>query len=142
MVAQNDSVLSEAAFQKWPLDDNSGKESELNNLLKTLTRNQKSQRHLTCQGCQLGDTFCNCSMSRISHENTFQVFLVVESRKNFGTHFCPQLSVKSDFLYCDEAKTERISAKMICDGAHSWKKCEAGNPVPGLFVWGQILNIF
>ena len=51
MVAQNDSVLSEAAFQKWPLDDNSGKESELNNLLETLTRNQKSQRHLTCLVC-------------------------------------------------------------------------------------------
>ena len=116
MVAQNDSVVRKAAFKKWPLDETSGKESALDNLLEALTKNQKTQQQLFCKGCELGDTFCNCSLSQISHENTFQVFLVVESKKNFGTHWCPQLSVKSDFLYCDEEKTERISSKLICDG--------------------------
>ena len=45
--------------------------------------------------------------------------MVIESMKNFGTRtteWCPQLSVQSDFLYCDETKTKKISAKMICDG--------------------------
>ena len=116
VVAQNNSVLSEAAFQKWPLDDNSGKESALNALLETLTKNQHDQKHLNCEGCQQEDAFCNCSMNKITHENTFQVFMVVESKKNFGTHFCPQLSVKSDFLYCDAAKTKWIKTTWMCDG--------------------------
>ena len=39
--------------------------------------------------------------------------------KNFGTRiteWCPPLSVQSDFLYCDETRTKKISARMICDG--------------------------
>ena len=116
MVAQNDSVLSEAVFQKWPLDANSGKESELNNLLGTLTKNQKNHRDLKCEGCRPKDSFCNCSLDEIRHENTFKIFMVVESKKNFGTHFCPQLSVSSDFLFCDKEKTKWIKTKWMCDG--------------------------
>ena len=122
------SVLSKASYQKWNLDASPKENTEVVDLLETLTSEHEKQIDLRCEGCQMTNDYCNCSIDEIASENAFQVFVIMESRKNFGTHFCPQLSVKSDFLYCDEAKTERISAKMICDGAHSWKKCEAGNP--------------
>ena len=75
VVANNDSVLSKVAFQKWPLHDTSDDKSELTNLLKTITRQQESQNQmkLKCKGCKLDSAFCNCSLSEIMFENTFQV---------------------------------------------------------------------
>ena len=75
VVANNDSVLSKVAYQKWPLDDTPEEKSELTNLLKTLTRQQDSQNQikLKCKGCKLESAFCNCSLSEIMFENTFQV---------------------------------------------------------------------
>ena len=45
---------------------------------------------LACKGCQMGwDTFCNCSLEKIAFENTFPVFVIMESTNNFGTQWCP-----------------------------------------------------
>ena len=121
MVANNDSILSQAAFKNWRLNTTQDKnsESELNNLLTTMTRTQEDQLDLRCSGgegpCQPDDSFCNCTLTAIAAENTFQVFLVLQSKKAFGTEWCPHSTIRSDFFFCDEEKTEKISAKYRCD---------------------------
>ena len=71
---------------------------------------------LDCEGCQVEDSFCNCSLEKIPFENTFQVFVIMQSKNNFGTQWCPQVTMRSDFFNCDAKGSERISAKLICDG--------------------------
>ena len=80
---------------------------------------QEDQLDLKCSGgegpCQPDDSFCNCTLTAIAAENTFQVFLVLQSKKAFGTEWCPHSTIRSDFFFCDEEKTEKISAKYRCD---------------------------
>ena len=71
---------------------------------------------LDCKGCLVESTFCNCTLEKITLENTFQVFVIMESKTNFGTQWCPQATLKSDFFNCDAKGEEKISAKLICDG--------------------------
>ena len=59
-------------------------------------------------------------MDEIAVENTFQVFVIMESKMNFGTQWCPQATVRSDFFNCDAEGTERISARLLCNG---WDDC-------------------
>ena len=115
MVANNDSILSQAAFQSWQFNTSHEENSELNNLLSTVTRAKENQLDLRCSSCLPDDSFCNCTLEAIAAENTFQVFLVLQSKRAFGTEWCPHSAIRSDFFYCDEAKTERISAKLRCD---------------------------
>ena len=115
VVANNDSILSRAAFKNWQFNTTQDENSELNNLLTTMTRAQENQLDLKCSSCQPDDSFCNCTLEGIAAENTFQVFLVLQSKKAFGTEWCPHSAIRSDFFFCDEEKTEKISAKLRCD---------------------------
>ena len=115
MVANNDSILSQAAFQSWQFNTSHNENSELNNLLTTMTRAEENQLDLRCSSCLPDDSFCNCTLEAIAAENTSQVFLALQSKRAFGTKWCPHSAIRSDFFYCDEAKTERISAKLRCD---------------------------
>ena len=115
VMANNDSVLSQAAFQSWKLNTSLNDNSELSNLLTTMTRTKENQLDLRCKGCSPVDSSCNCTLEAIAAENTFQVFLVLQSKRAFGTEWCPHTAIKSDFFFCDEAKTEKISAKLRCD---------------------------
>ena len=71
---------------------------------------------LNCEGCQSEDAFCNCSLDKIAFENTFQVFVIMESKNHFSTQWCPQATLRSDFFNCDAEGAEKIIARLICDG--------------------------
>ena len=116
VVANSDSVLSKASYQTWPFDAGEEESSELRKLLATLTRNEDGQINLKCQGCEPSDVFCSCSVNEITFENTYQVYVILESKKHFGTQWCPQSTVSSNFFYCDEEKTRKINADQTCDG--------------------------
>ena len=45
-----------------------------------------------------------------------QVYIILESRNNFGTQWCPKAALSSNFFYCDEERTLKIDAKRLCDG--------------------------
>ena len=107
---------SKATFKKWSFHETLNETSEASNLLKTVTRDQKKHIELNCDGCRINDTFCNCSLEEIAFENTFQVFVIMESKKTFDTQWCPQATLRSDFFTCDVGRVENISAKLICDG--------------------------
>ena len=115
VVANNDSILSKAAFKNWQFNTTQDEDSELNNLLTTMTRDEENQLDLKCSSCQPDDSFCNCTLKAIAAENTFQVFLVLQSKRAFGTEWCPHSAIRSDFFFCDEERTEKISAKFRCD---------------------------
>ena len=72
---------------------------------------------LNCDGCGIKDTFCNCSVNEIDFENTFQVFVIMESKKKYGTQWkwCPQVTLRSDFFNCDLKGVKKILAKQICN---------------------------
>ena len=45
-----------------------------------------------------------------------KVYIILESRNNFGTQWCPKDALSSNFFYCDEERTLKIDAKRLCDG--------------------------
>ena len=134
MVANNDSVIryfesplqtkilifirfvSKATYKKWSFNESSSRTSQVRSLLKTITKNQRKHIKLNCDGCEQGDEFCNCTLNQIAVENTFQVFVILESKINSATEWCPQTTLRSDFFVCDEEGTRNISAKLMCDG--------------------------
>ena len=40
----------------------------------------------------------------------------MESQKHFGTQWCPQSALSSNFFWCDEERTLKISSEFLCDG--------------------------
>ena len=118
--------LSKATYKQWSFHhDTLNETSEASNLLKTVTRDQKKHIDLNCAGCGINDTFCNCSLEKISFENTFQVYVIMESRKTFDTQWCPQATLRSDFFTCEMGGAENISAKLLCDGVVNCPKSGA-----------------
>ena len=110
-------LFSKATYKQWSFHhDTLNETSEASNLLKTVTRDQKKHIDLNCAGCGINDTFCNCSLEKISFENTFQVYVIMESKKTFDTQWCPQATLRSDFFTCEMGGAENISAKLLCDG--------------------------
>ena len=118
--------MSKATNKKWSFHhDTLNETSEASNLLKTVTRDQKKHIDLNCDGCGINDTFCNCSLEKISFENTFQVYVIMESKKTFDTQWCPQATLRSDFFTCEMGGAENISAKLLCDGVVNCPKSGA-----------------
>ena len=88
-MANNDSVLSRASYQEWPLDESHNNTKETTNLLDTLTKDRKM--NLRCQGCEAGDAKCSCSLKAITYENTYQVFVLLQTHTTSTTTvWCPQ----------------------------------------------------
>ena len=90
-----------------------------------MTRDQKKHIEINCDGCGNNNAFCNCSLEKIAFENTFQVFVIMESKKTFDTQWCPQATLRSDFFICEMGGSENISAKLICDGVVNCPKSGA-----------------
>ena len=44
------------------------------------------------------------------------MYIILESREHFGTQWCPQSALSSNFFYCDEEQTLKINSEYICDG--------------------------
>ena len=78
VVANNNSVLSRANYQEWPLDESYNKTKETTNLLKTLTKD--NELNLKCKGCTLSNNACSCSLDAISYENIFLIFVLLQSK--------------------------------------------------------------
>lgn len=78
VVANNNSVLSRANYQEWPLDESYNKTKETTNLLKTLTKD--NELNLKCKGCTLSNDACSCSLDAISYENIFLIFVLLQSK--------------------------------------------------------------
>ena len=116
MVANNDSALPKASYRTWRLDNVEEESSELRSLLETLTREEDRKIDLKCQGCASSDEFCNCSVNEMKFENSYQIYVILESKKRFGTQWCPQSALSTNFFYCDEERTLKISSEYICDG--------------------------
>ena len=85
VVANNDSLLSKAAFQTWQLSSAEEASSELRSLLATLTRDEDRRIDLKCQGCEPEDFHCNCSVNEIAFENSYQVYVHHTSNLNVKT---------------------------------------------------------
>ena len=125
------SPFSKATFKEWNFNETSRRTSETSSLLQTILRNQRQHIKLDCSGCQTNDSSCNCSLNEIAIENTFQVYVILESRLNFGTQWCPPETVRSDFFKCDEEGKEVISAKLTCNG---WVDCPLSKADESHFV--------
>ena len=121
VIANNDSVMTTAALKKWSLSEHS-RTSSLQQLVETLTRNSGDQFPFLCTGCRQEES-CNCTVTGIKNENTFNIYVVLESKGRFGTKWCNQTSLASNSFVCNVENNETILANQLCDG---FEDCEDG----------------
>ena len=126
MLSRDESLLGEALVKKWPLKKTSSEETSVSDqLLKRLTTGKQSPLNLVCSGCEPESKNCTCTLSSVSFENKFAVFVLLEIAHLSLTKFCPLEYIETNFFFCDAEQTHKISAHLICDGVINCPKTGA-----------------
>ena len=116
VVSRVESLVGEASFKKWPLKTSSDNDSVSDRLLQMLTKDHKPSLNLDCKGCEPDSMSCTCSLTSISFENKFAIFVLMEIGHLSMTKWCPLEAIETNFFFCDATQTDKISAGEICDG--------------------------
>ena len=114
-------------MKKWPLTNDSPVKSILQELVETLTKNEGVQLPISCSGCRSDNSEkdgCNCTLSNIKHENTLNIYVILESRDGTRTQHCDTTSLSSNSYVCNLDNNEKIPSKQLCDGV---KDCQDGS---------------
>ena len=114
MVSRDESLAGEATFKKWPLQTSSDNSSVSDQLLQMLTKDHKPSLNLDCKGCEPDSMSCTCSLTSISFENKFAIFVLLQIDHLSMTKWCPLEEIETDLFFCDAERKHKIS--YICDG--------------------------
>jgi hypothetical protein len=131
---------SRAGIKAWNLNETHYTEAQ--NLLESLTRNEKNSISLECSKCTSNDTQCNCSMTKIRIENSFDVFVILQSEKNSATQsvWCPLQNENSSFFHCSfDNPAEKIRSEQICD---SQSDCMDNSDESDIVCHSRLMKIF
>ena len=78
--------------------------------LKTI---QTQGHQMDCQGCNLGDTYCNCSVTA-RRENEYDVHILLHTEN--GPKWCPPATVDTNTFACTQGSFTKIRSLQVCDG--------------------------
>ena len=109
------SAKPEGTYKTWEIERTEkgfSTASELEDILKTIWT-EGDQMEQDCQGCKLGDTHCNCSVTAL-RENEYTVDILLHTED--GPKWCPPATVDTNTFACTQGSFTKIRSLQVCDG--------------------------